>query len=136
MCSLTNILHFPNPQPLATTTLLSSPMRVKPFQLHLTFWDPTEPARLLWPWDSPGKNTGVGCYAPLQGIFSTQGLNPHLLCLLHWQAGSLPQAPLGTPFSYFTYKQYHEVHVFLGHFIELCLLGSFMLSQMSGFPSF
>ena len=30
--------------------------------------------------DSPGKNTGVGCHALLQGIFLTQGLN---LCLLH-----------------------------------------------------
>ena len=29
--------------------------------------------------DSPGKNTGVGCYAFLQGIFPTQGLNPGLL---------------------------------------------------------
>ena len=29
--------------------------------------------------DSPGKNTGVGCHALLQRIFSTQGLNPHLL---------------------------------------------------------
>ena len=29
--------------------------------------------------NSPGKNTGVGCYALLQGIFSTQGLNPGLL---------------------------------------------------------
>ena len=29
----------------------------------------------LCPWDSPGKNTGVGCYALLQGIFSTQGSN-------------------------------------------------------------
>ena len=36
------------------------------------------------------KNTGVGCYALLQGIFLTQGLNPYLLCLLHWQEGSLP----------------------------------------------
>ena len=63
-----------------------------------------KPARLLCPWDSPGKNIGVGCCAHLQGIFSTQGLNPHLLCLLHWQAGSLPLAPLGMPFSYFTYK--------------------------------
>ena len=43
--------------------------------------------------DSPGKNTGVGCYPLLQGIFPTQGSNPHLLCLLHWQAGSLPLAP-------------------------------------------
>ena len=29
------------------------------------------------------KNTGVGCYALLQGIFPTQGLTPHLVCLLH-----------------------------------------------------
>ena len=33
------------------------------------------PARLLRPWDSPGKNTGVGCPALLQGIFLTQELN-------------------------------------------------------------
>ena len=38
-----------------------------------------QPARLLCPWDSPGKNTGVGCHALLQGIFQTQGLNPDLL---------------------------------------------------------
>ena len=31
-----------------------------------------------------GKNTGVGCYALLQGIFPIQGLNPQFLCLLHW----------------------------------------------------
>ena len=28
-----------------------------------------QPARLLCPWDSPGKNIGVGCHALLQGIF-------------------------------------------------------------------
>ena len=39
--------------------------------------------------DSPGKNTGVGCHSLFQGIFPTQGLNPHLLCLLHWLMGSL-----------------------------------------------
>ena len=37
--------------------------------------------------DFPGKNTGVGCHALLQGIFLTQGSNQCLLCLLHWQAG-------------------------------------------------
>ena len=31
--------------------------------------------------------------ALLQGIFLTQGLNSCLLCLLHWQVGSLPLAP-------------------------------------------
>ena len=40
--------------------------------------------------DSPGKNTGAGCHALLQGIFPTQRLNPHLSHLLHWQAASLP----------------------------------------------
>ena len=35
-------------------------------------WQPT---RLPCPWDSPGKNTRVGCHFLLQGIFLTQGLN-------------------------------------------------------------
>ena len=51
--------------------------------------DRLQPAVLLCPWDSPGKNTGVGCHFLLQGIFPTQGSNPHLLCLLHWQTVSL-----------------------------------------------
>ena len=42
-----------------------------------------QPTRLLCPWDSPGKNTGVGCHALLWGIFLTQGLNLHLLWFLH-----------------------------------------------------
>ena len=42
------------------------------------------PLRLLFPWNSPGKNTGVGCqFLPAisssRGIFLTQGLNPGLL---------------------------------------------------------
>ena len=53
--------------------------------------------RLLCPWDSPGKNTRVGCHFLLQGIFPTQGLNPRLLCLLHWQADSLPLCHLASP---------------------------------------
>ena len=39
--------------------------------------------RLLCPWDSLGKNTGVGCHSLLQGIFLTQGLNLDLL-LYRW----------------------------------------------------
>ena len=37
--------------------------------------------RLLCPWDSPGKNTGVGCHALLQGIFPTQGSNRSYFCI-------------------------------------------------------
>ena len=39
-----------------------------------------QPARLLCPWNSPGKNTGVGSLSLLQGIFLTLELNwdlPH-----------------------------------------------------------
>ena len=35
--------------------------------------------RLLCPWNSPGKNTGVGCHSLLQRIFLTQESNPDLL---------------------------------------------------------
>jgi len=40
-------------------------------------------SRLLCPWDSPGKNTGVSAHSLLQGIFPTWGWNPHLLHLLN-----------------------------------------------------
>ena len=53
-----------------------------------------QPARLLCPWDSPGKNTGVGDHSLLQGIFLTQGSNR---CCLHWQVDSWPLAPPGKP---------------------------------------
>ena len=55
------------------------------------------PTRFLCPWDSPGKDTGVGCHALLQGSYPTQGLNPYLFGLLHLQAGSLPLHYLGSP---------------------------------------
>ena len=38
-----------------------------------------QPARTLCPWDSPGKNSGVGCHGLLQ-IFPAQGWNQGLLC--------------------------------------------------------
>ena len=55
------------------------PSRFSRVRLFVTRW---AVIRLLCPWDSPGKNAGVGCHALLQGIFPTQGSNPHLLYLL------------------------------------------------------
>ena len=49
------------------------------------------PARLLCPWDSPGKNTRVGCCALLQGNLSHLQSNPGLL---HCRQ-TLPSEPLG-----------------------------------------
>ena len=51
--------------------------------------------RLLCPWDTPGKNTGVGCHTLLQGVVQTWGSNLYPLCLLFLQASSLPLAPPG-----------------------------------------
>ena len=42
-----------------------------------------QPARLLCPWDSPGKNAGVGCHAPLYWIHPIQRPNQGILSLLH-----------------------------------------------------
>ena len=58
----------------------------------VTLW--TVPTRLLSPWNSPGKNTEVGSHSLLQEIFPTQGSNPCLFHLLHWQANSLTLVPL------------------------------------------
>ena len=48
--------------------------------------------------DSPGKNTGVGCYALLQGNCPNPGMEAMSPCLLHWQTGSLPLVPPGNPY--------------------------------------
>ena len=47
-------------------------------QSCLTLCNPIDckPTRLLCPWDSPGKNTGVGCHALLQGIFPNPEIKP------------------------------------------------------------
>ena len=54
-------------------------------------------ARLLCPRDSPGKNTGVGCYFLLQGIFPTQESNLSLLSLLHCTQILYPLNHQGSP---------------------------------------
>ena len=72
-------------------------------QLFATPWTIAQSARLLSPWDSPGKSIEVSCHFLLQGIFPTQGSNPHLL---HWQADSLSLSTWETLcFVYFTTKK-------------------------------
>ena len=58
---------------------------LRPHGLYLT--------RLPCPWDSPGKNTGVGCHFLLRVNFPTQGPKP---CLLNWQVDSLVLNHLGS----------------------------------------
>ena len=70
-----------------------------PVWLFVTLWTVAHQAPLSMGFSrkKKKKNTGVGCHALFQGIFLTQGSNPRLLCLLPWQAGSLPLAPPGKP---------------------------------------
>ena len=65
--------------------------------------------RLCYPWDSPGKNTGVGCHFLLQGIFPTEGLNLAHLRLLHWWAGSLPTEPPGSHYRIINWTNFNTV---------------------------
>ena len=59
-----------------------------------------ELARLLCPWDFPGKNTGVGCHFVFQGIFLFPGDLPDSEVkpvFPVWQADSLLLSHLGSP---------------------------------------
>ena len=56
-----------------------------------------QPVRFLCPWEFSGKNTEAGCHWLLQKTFPTQGLNPCLLHLLHWQEDSWPLSHQRSP---------------------------------------
>ena len=68
-----------------------------------------QPIRLLSPWDFPGKDTGVGCYFLLLGIFLTQGPNS---CLLHGQLSSLLLSQQGSPAKKYNASQtWHSAYI-------------------------
>ena len=63
-CLRLSLLGFSRPQGVCP----SVPAAAKLLQLCPTLCDPhrRQPTRLCRPWDSPGKNTGVGCHFLLQ----------------------------------------------------------------------
>ena len=67
--------HFERFRARVHAQLLQFCLTLQPHGLQLT--------RLLRPWDSPGKNTGVGSHSLLQGIFPTQRSNLGLLNCKH-----------------------------------------------------
>ena len=79
------------------------------------------PARLLCPWDSPSKNTGVGCHALPPGDLSTQGLNLRLLAdgsfttSTTWEAPCRFLDPLNS-----SYRSPRLRIPFLANFCERC----------------
>ena len=70
--------------PTTEYTLLSNAQLISRVQLFVTPWTVAHQVPL------PVE------FSLLQGIFPTQGSDLHLLCLLHWQADSLPLVPPGT----------------------------------------
>ena len=76
------------------------------------------PWGLLCPWNSPGKNTGVGCHSFLQGIFLTQGSN---LSLLHCRQILYCLSHQGNPFPPYRYPNFP--HQLLKLFPPLIWLG-------------
>ena len=89
--------------------------------------------RLLCPWDSPGKNTGLGSCAVLQGIFPTWGSNPHLLRPLHWQVVSLPLTQPGHLMGPF---EVGNSYLWVGHFLVFLFDPLFSFSIFSVFHLF
>ena len=64
--------------------------------LFVTLWTVAHQAPLSMESSRQEYWSGLPCLPP--EIFLTQGLNLHLWCLLHWQTGSLPLAPVASPF--------------------------------------
>ena len=79
-------------------------------QLFATPW--TIAHQLLCPWNSPGKNTGVGSHSLLQGIFPTLGLN---LCLLYCRQILYHLSHQGSPFRELKYSSVQRAYVAFGH---------------------
>ena len=66
-------------------------------------------ARILdWVAIPSSKDTGVGSYFLLQGVFLTQGSNPGLL---PWQVDSVPLRYLGSPGKFYPHLQYRDSNV-------------------------
>ena len=93
----------------------------------------------------------MGCRALFQGLFPTQGLNPRLLCLPHWQTGSLPLAPpwkpteyctesekpltldrQGTPHHFLTITNTAAVNLLVEASVQSSLWGNYLKSQIAG----
>ena len=111
-----------------------------------------QPARLLCPWDFPGKNTGMGWHFLLQGIFPTQELNPCLLVFWlvsqpglkptppalegesrnHWITREIPEVGVSTEYFLFSKLQKKPPFFFFLPYINLC--PAFM--QIASLPEF
>ena len=95
-----------------------------------------QPTKLLCPWNSPGKNTGVSCHTFLQWIFPTQVSSPHLLHHLHWQVGSFSTGAMWEALNilYPKIKKYPPTHSLISallYILEDHMKMSFLFASLS-----
>ena len=109
-------------------------------QLFATLCTVVHQAPLSRGFSRQGYCSGLPC--PPLGILLTQEQNPCLLCLLHWQAGSLPLAPPGKPINcsrfYYTLKNLVTLQVILPQVtckISLCGWSGCNSLKQGSFPS-
>ena len=91
--------------------------------LFVTLWAVACQAPLSMGFSRERYSSGLPCPSP--GVFLTQGWNLCLLCLLHWQAGSLPLVPPGKP--------RNQIPLSLGFVVAaaICLFSDHVLSLRS-----
>ena len=95
-----NSLHLLTLTPVFLLSSSLSPLCARPLS-HVWLCDPVDcslPGSSVH-YSSPGKNTEVGCRAPLQGIFPIQASNLCLLHLLHCRQILYPLSHQGSPLS-------------------------------------
>ena len=92
-------------------------------------WQPT---RLPRPWDSPGKNTGVGCHFLLQEIFPIQRSNSGLL---HCRQSLYPLSHQGSPelVVLLTFKSSHQLFSTTCAHSGSCLFHKYIMHSLSLF---
>ena len=81
--------------PLGGAFKVSMPNCFSPAGLFVTLWNVTHHAPLSIGFSRLECWNGLSFPSP--GDFPDPGIKPHLLCLLHWQTGSLPLVPPGKP---------------------------------------
>ena len=92
-----------NCQILTSSVYTQSLSRVQLFVTH-----GLQPVRLLYPWNSPGKNSRVGCHFPLMGNLLTQGWKLHLLYLLHPGGFFTPASPGNPIYTCITHQELRQ----------------------------
>ena len=78
------------------------------------------PTRLLCPWDSPGKNTGVGCHLLLQETFLTRAQPTYPALAGGFFTTEPPEKPHIHIYMYV--NKYKYIHLFGGWLPRICWL--------------